>query len=251
MKGAARIGGACQGRSPDAGQPAGGAGLVKAATVPRAATLALTAVLTLVATLVLAVPAEAQWQIGFQGGATLATLRGSFADGAEPTLGGALGGDLELWLGPDWVVDVDAGLVQRGAVAVPVDPERPDVTLTYLEAPITLGRAFPVLGEGWRLGPYAGVALAWLSSCGLRFPGEPHDVDCTEGTSGGRPARLDPSLPVGVALRHRYPGGSRFSVEVRYSYSMASALSAEELSARSHLLQALFGFTLPLSDPVP
>lgn len=214
-------------------------------TPPRAETLALAAILAL------AVPGTAQWQVGLQGGGTLATLEGSFAEGIEPTFGGTVGADLELWLGRDWVVDLDVAVVQKGAGDLPADGERPDVTLTYLEVPVTVGRVFPVLGEGWRIGPYAGAALAWMSGCDLGRPGERHDVDCTETTPGGRPARLDPSLPVGLALRHRYPGGSRFSVEVRYSYSLSSALTPDDLSARSHLLQALFAFTLPLSEPVP
>lgn len=207
--------------------------------------------LVLAAGLALPRSARAQWQIGFQGGPTVSTLSGSFVDAADPVLGGTVGIDLERWLGPGWVIDVDVALVQRGAGDLPAGSRLVDFRLSYLEAPITVGRTFPLFGGGWRIGPYAGAALSWLSSCGMRFQGQHDYMDCVEERPGGEPSRLDPSVPVGVALRHRYPGGSRISVDVRYSYSLSSALTPGDLSARSHLLQVVFGFTLPLSGPEP
>lgn len=193
-------------------------------------------------------PIAAQLHAGLQSGITVSGFEGGLAEGADPVLGGTFAIDLEYWLGPRWVLDVDVGLVQRGAGNLTIRGDTVDYRINYLEVPVMLGHAFPISGGRWHLAPYIGAALSRVSDCGVRFEGEWRYGDCGDQTPGGRSTRFDVSVPLGVAVRHRYPGGSRLSFELRYSESLSNVLSSDGASARNRLLQALIGFVLPLRE---
>jgi len=149
------------------------------------------------------------------------------------------------------VIALEPGLVQKGAGGVPVGRELVDYRLTYLEAPLTLGRAFPIDGGRWTVTPYAGLTLARLSDCGLRFQGQSRYRACGAARPGGEAEPFEPSVPVGVALRRRDPGGSRLVADLRYAHALSPVLEPGEAAARTRTLQARLGFTLPLGAASP
>lgn len=195
-------------------------------------------------------PAPAQWHVGLQGGATAGTFGGGLGEGSDPALGAGITVAVERWLGGGWVIGADGGVVQRGAENLAVGPDAVDVRLRYFDVPITVGRTFTVSNGGWSIGPYAGIGLGWLDSCGVRFQHESRYTECSATTPGGAPEKLDPHVPVGLTLRHRHPGGSRLGLDLRYSPSLSPVLGSGDGDggARSHALRAMFGYTLPLGE---
>jgi hypothetical protein len=193
----------------------------------------------------------AQLHAGLQSGVTISTFSGSFATDAVPVLGGTIAVDLEYWFGSHWVLDVDVGLVQRGAGGLVVDGDTIDFRINNLEIPVMLGRRLTPFGERWAVAPYVGVAVGRVSACGVRYEGEWGYGDCEETAPGGAAAAFDVSLPIGVAFRHRYPGGARISIDLRYSPSLSRTLTPGSASARHHVVQALLAFVVPLSRAGP
>jgi len=201
-----------------------------------------------VVTAVRAPPVGAQLHVGLQAGFDLSTFGGSFADDADPALGGSFGLDGEYWFGSRWVIDVDAGIAQRGAMGLQVGDDAVDYRLNYLEIPVTVGRALPILDGRWQLSPYVGASIGRVLACGVRFEGQSKYGSCDDASLGGAASGFDVGIPVGVALRHRYPGGSRWSLDLRYTHSLTSVLTPGEAAARHRLIQVLIGFVLPLTE---
>lgn len=193
-------------------------------------------------------PALAQWHVGIQTGGTIGTLSGGFVERADIAYGATIGADIEYWFGERWVIDADLTLLQRGASNILLEAEVIDFRFNYLETPLMVGHSFPILGRGWALSPYAGLSAGWISDCGVRFEGQSHYMKCEEGNPGGPVTKVDISVPFGVAFRHRYPGGSRLALDLRYSVSVTPVLRPDGLEARSQVLQLLFAFVLPLSE---
>ncbi len=195
-----------------------------------------------------ATPGIAQLHVGIQTGGTIGVMSGSFVERTDIAYGATIGADVEYWLGERWVIDADLTLLQRGASNIPFEADVVDFRFNYLETPLMVGHSFPILGGGWAFSPYAGVSAGWISDCGVRFEGQSHYMKCEEGNPGGPVTKVDVSVPFGVAFRHRYPGGSRLALDLRYSVSVTPVLRPDGLEARSQVLQLLFAFVLPLSE---
>jgi hypothetical protein len=201
-------------------------------------------VLALTGALAAPMPAAAQWRLGLQGGATLGTLGGGIADGSEPVLGGRFAAILAHDLGPDWRLGLDAALVHEGAGSL--GAASVDYRLVMLAGTATIGRRLPVLDRAWSLAPYGGVAVGWLGSCGVRLPGQFAYGPCTDVEPGGEPGRVEVAVPIGIELRHRYPGGSEWAVDLRHARALSALLGEGDGAARTRLWQASFGFSVPL-----
>lgn len=198
--------------------------------------------------LVLATPLSAQWHVGIQTGGTIGTLSGGFVERADIAYGATIGADVEYWFAERWVIDADLVLLQRGASNIPHDADVVDFRFNYLETPLMVGHAFPILGRRWAVSPYAGLSAGWISDCGVRFEGQSHYMKCEEGNPGGPVTKIDVNVPFGVAFRHRYPGGSRLTLDLRFAVSITPVLQPDGREARSRVLQLLFSFVLPLSE---
>lgn len=195
----------------------------------------------------IAQPAQAQHHLGLFVGPTLATMSGELIESSEIAWGVAIGVNYELELGDHWQLDAEFGLSQKGAAQAPGDAGNVDYQLQYMELPITLSRLFD-LGGSWYVSPFAGIAIAVATGCGVRPAGTFDYVDCDETTPGGLQQDLDVGIPFGVAFRHRYRGGSAMSVEARYTLGLSPAFDEDGVIASNNVLAVLFGFVFPLDD---
>jgi hypothetical protein len=190
--------------------------------------------------------AAGQTYVGLAAGATIARMSGSLVERADVAFGAQVGLDLEIAASPNWLIDAEFMYVQKGVSNVPRGSDLVDFRHSYLEAPITVNRLFGILGGRWAVSPYLGAAVGLNQGCGVRSLGEFEYSDCNETTPGGTARRLEVSLPLGLALRRRYPGGARLAFEARYSLGLTSVLETTGQTARNGVLALLFSFALPL-----
>lgn len=201
--------------------------------------------------LVPARPAAAQSHIGLVVGPAMASMSGDLVQSSDIAWGVFVGLNYELEFGDDWQLDAELGLSQKGASRVPTSGGPVDYNLSYIEVPVTLNRLFWIADGRWAISPYAGIAAAMATSCGVRPSGEFDYTDCDETTPGGAYADLDLSVPIGVAFRHRYRGGSAMAIEARYSLGLSDVFEIDGRTARNNVATVMFSFVLPLGRGSP
>lgn len=191
-------------------------------------------------------PAAAQSHIGLVIGPTMANLAGDLVESSDIAWGVFVGLNYELELGEDWQLDAEFGLSQKGASRVPTADGPIDYNLSYIEVPVTINRLFWIADGRWAISPYLGLAAGMATSCGVRPSGEFDYTDCDETTPGGAYEKLDLSVPIGVAFRHRYRGGSAMAVEARYSVGLSAVFDTGSGTARNNVATVMFSFVFPL-----
>ena len=199
-------------------------------------------------TLLVAAPAEAQAHLGFTFGPTPSRLSGDVVETSDSQWGIFVGLAIEYELGPDWQLDLELALSQKGGDKVGIEGGSYDYRLDYFEFPLTLSRLFWLNGGPWAIAPFAGFSVGLKTRCALRPAGE-RDVefeDCTAETPGGDTPGTFYGVPFGVALRRRFPGGSAMALEARYTAGLTKGSEAGELMASANSFTLMFSWVWSL-----
>jgi hypothetical protein len=175
-------------------------------------------------------------------------VSGEEITGSDAQWGIMLGLNFEYEIARDWQIDVEFGLSQKGGDKVETPDGVFDYRFNYIEIPVTVNRLF-WLNEGpWAISPFAGLSIGLKSGCSIR-PAAQREVefeDCSVDTPGGDTVSQMLGLPIGVALRRRYPGGSAFAVEARYTAMLNSGKEEGEFMGKSNTFAVMASFTFPL-----
>ncbi len=199
-------------------------------------------------TLFVAAPAAAQARLGFTFGPAVSRMAGDVVDSSDSQWGIFVGLNIEYELGRDWQLDLEFALSQKGGDKVGIAGGSYDYRLDYVEFPLTLSRLFWINDGPWAIAPFAGFSVGLEMKCELRPAGE-RDVefeDCTAETAGGASPGTFYGVPIGVALRRRFPGGSAMTIEARYTASLTEGSEVGELMARSNSFSVMFSWAWSL-----
>jgi len=158
-----------------------------------------------------------------------------------------------------WAFRVELNYVQKGGSGVIGSPvsEAVDLKLDYLELPL-LVQLGTELGTSFVGTVQTGVSVGFNVLCEADFASEPGEyVACDDTTVGNR--NVDLTIPLGVELGYRLPGGSFLSVEARYALGLTdiakwdgpilevSPLSSSDApGVRTSTFEALLRWTLPM-----
>ncbi|NKB88845.1 MAG: outer membrane beta-barrel protein [Acidobacteria bacterium] len=200
------------------------------------------------AVLVVSSPALAQARVGFTVGPALSKVSGEGISSSDAQWGIMLGLNLEYEIARDWQIDLEFGLSQKGGDKVVTPDGVFDYRFDYIEIPLTVSRLFWLNDGPWAVSPFAGLSIGLKSKCAIRPAGD-RDVEfeeCTVSTPGGDTVSQMYGLPFGVALRRRYPGGSSFAVEARYTAMLNSGTEAGTFMGKSNTFAVMASFTFPL-----
>jgi hypothetical protein len=206
----------------------------------------------LTATLCLGVASEAaaQFRFGLNGGFSASKMVGDEIEASDSNFGTFLGLALEYDLSMDWQLDLEAVLHQKGGDKVVGPAGVPfDMRIDYFELPLTISRHFWLSGGPWSLSPFAGFSVGLNMKCTYRVPAGDREIEfepCDE--IGVEAPGTFYGVPVGLALRRKYPGGSAFNVEARYTLGLSAGVSAGEIEASSNSFSILMSFLFPGSS---
>lgn len=199
-------------------------------------------------TLLVGAPAAAQAHIGFTVGPALSRLSGDIVNTSDSVVGIFVGLSIEYELGPDWQLDLELALSQKGGDKVGIEGGSYDYRLDYFEFPLTLSRLFWLNDGPWAIAPFAGFSVGLKTRCAIRPAGE-REVefeDCTAETPGGDTPGTFYGVPFGVAARRRFPGGSAMAIEARYTAGLNKGSEVGELMASTNTLSVMFSFVFSL-----
>lgn len=199
-------------------------------------------------TLLAAAPAAAQARIGFTVGPALSRLAGDVVDTSDTQWGVFLGLNLEYELSMSWQLDLEFALSQKGGDKVGIEGGSYDYRLDYIEIPVTLSRLFWLNDGPWAIAPFAGFSLGLKTKCAIR-PAAQRDVEfeeCTSATPGGDSPSTFYGVPLGVAARRRFPGGSALGIEARYTAGLSKGSEVGELMATTNTFAVMFSFVFPM-----
>jgi len=199
-------------------------------------------------TLLVAAPAAAQARLGFTFGPAASRMSGDVVDSSDSQWGVFVGLNFEYELSPNWQLDLELALSQKGGDKVGIEGGSYDYRLDYVEFPLTLSRLFWINDGPWAVAPYAGFSVGLEMKCAVR-PGGERDVefeDCTAETPGGVSPGTFYGIPIGVAVRRRFPGGSAMAIEARYTASLTEGSEEGELMARSNSFSVMFSWVWSL-----
>jgi hypothetical protein len=207
----------------------------------------------LLATLCAAIPTSAQSHFGLRAGPTFGDMTGDFVEGSEGReVGVYLAVTVERQIGGNFALVTGVAFMQKGGMKLSLSShdDRWGFRTTYLQIPLLLRHAFQIPNSRWSIAPYAGPALNLNTGCALKDADHFHfDLECEEGSPGGVPKSMEVSAPIGVAFWHEFEGGSRFVLETRLDLGFSNVFEEAGdlgMSARNNVLQAMFGFSLPL-----
>lgn len=199
-------------------------------------------------TLLVASPAAAQTHLGFTFGPAVSRMSGDVVDSSDLQWGIFVGLNVEYELSPNWQLDLELALSQKGGDKVGIEGGSYDYRLDYVEFPLTLSRLFWINDGPWAIAPFAGFSVGLKMKCEFR-PGGERDVEfeeCTSETPGGDSSDTFYGIPIGVALRRRFPGGSAMAIEARYTASLTEGSEVGELMARSNSFSVMFSWVWSL-----
>jgi len=199
-------------------------------------------------TLLIAAPAAAQAHVGFTVGPALSRLSGDAVSSSDSQWGIFLGLAIEYELSRDWQLDLELALSQKGGDKVGIEGGSYDYRLDYFEFPLTLSRLFWINDGPWAIAPFAGFSVGLKTRCAIRPAGERETEfeDCTAVTPGGDTPGTFYGVPVGVAARRRFPGGSALGIEARYTAGLTKGSEVGELMASTNSFSVMFSFVWPL-----
>jgi len=199
-------------------------------------------------TLLVAAPALAQARVGFTVGPALSQLAGDVVETSDTQWGIMIGLNFEYEFSRDWQIDVELALSQKGGDKVGIEGGSYDYRLDYFEIPVTVSRLFWLNDGPWALAPFAGLSVGLKTKCALRPAGDRHAEfeDCTVDTPGGDTAGTFYGLPLGVAARRRFPGGSALAIEARYTQGLTKGSEMGEMMASTNTFAVMFSFAYSL-----
>lgn len=199
-------------------------------------------------TLLVASPAAAQAHIGFTFGPALSRMSGDVVDSSDTQFGIFAGLTIEYELSANWQLDLGLALSQKGGDKVGIEGGSYDYRLDYVEFPLTLSRLFWLNDGPWAIAPFAGFSVGLKMKCEVR-PGGQREVEfeeCTAETPGGDSPDTFYGVPIGVALRRRFPGGSAMAIEARYTAGLSKGSEVGELMARTNTFSLIFSWVWSL-----
>lgn len=208
----------------------------------------------------LAAPAKAQTRAaGLHAGVSIASLTGDVSNTSTRT-GVVAGGFWSNRVSEHWGFRLELNYVQKGGSGVVGSPvnEAVDLKLDYLELPL-LVQVGTELGSSFVGAAQAGVSVGFNVLCDADFASEPGGyVACDDTTVGNR--NVDLTVPLGVELGYRLPGGSFLSIEARYALGLTDVAkwdgpileavplssSPDSPSVRTSTFEALLRWTIPM-----
>jgi hypothetical protein len=199
---------------------------------------------------------------GLSAGATFSTLTGDISNTTSRT-GFMAGAFWSSRVSRHWGIRLELNYVQKGGggvVGAPVN-EAVDLKLDYLELPLlVLLGTDPTKSVVANL--QAGVSVGFNVLCEADFAADPGGyIDCRDTTVGD--TNVDFTIPVGIGVGFKLPGGSILSVEARYALGLTNVarwdgpileavpLAADDApvpSVRTGTAEAILRWTVPLDD---
>jgi len=188
------------------------------------------------------------WHVGARGGASVSSLRGDFADVANPAwqVTPTVGGFMEADIASPLSLGVEVNYVQKGAKFVgqgtdetgnPVENVDSKLVLEYADVPILVRLRLPNVGS---VQPYivAGPTFDFALNGSLRSPGLP------DANVGDDMKSLDLGSTAGAGVRFGAVDGHRLDVEGRYTTSFTDLW---DVSNNLESINHGFSLTLALS----
>lgn len=196
--------------------------------------------------------------LGLMAGFVGSSMSGSYIEsssGFEKGFHGMLSIDREL--NSRWSIEAGFSWMQKGGSKLALSGvSEGDSTygyqFSYIQLPILARLKFPISGGPWHIVPFAGVAIG--SNAGGKYKNGDsfefaEDAKVDENSPGGKTETLELSVPFGSYVWIEFPGGSRFSLGLKFEVGLTNVFTAAAdagQTARNQSVMLMFGFAGPL-----